>query len=188
MDRARILIAAMLIISPFMVRAEPITYEIDLAIGGGTVVGTVTTNGVQGEVSTGDITAFDVTVFDGIDSFVLNEINGFAGFGGDTTSMLLASMTALTFDFDGADGWFTFENFFVPGESYRFVGWFQDPGFISIRHQNIVDGHDDIDIAIFDQRGLYEIGSVAAVPEPGTLALLGIGLFGMGLSRRRRKV
>jgi len=36
--------------------------------------------------------------------------------------------------------------------------------------------------------GIGEIAwDVAAVPEPGTLALFGIGLLGMGLSRRRKK-
>ena len=33
----------------------------------------------------------------------------------------------------------------------------------------------------------YKSGSTSSVPEPGTLALLGIGLAGMGLMRRRKK-
>ena len=34
--------------------------------------------------------------------------------------------------------------------------------------------------------GGWEKASIKSVPEPGTLALLGLGLFGLGLSRRRK--
>jgi len=48
--------------------------------------------------------------------------------------------------------------------------------FISFNH----DGKDNIGI-------MLDNVSVSAVPEPGTLALLGLGLVGLGAARRRQK-
>ena len=60
-----------------------------------------------------------------------------------------------------------------------FAGWF-NLGSISNLNITLTSSNDFVNID-----NLY-FGTV--VPEPGTLALLGIGLAGMGLARRRRKV
>jgi len=66
-----------------------------------------------------------------------------------------------------------------PGDSLEPFGFISTGGAImSIEFSNTVNDGFYID----------NISAGFAVPEPGTLALLGIGLAGMGLMRRRRKV
>ena len=92
--------------------AADIVYHVNDTVAGGSVIGTITTDGATGLLFNGDITAFNLTLFDGTGTATLTSgVNGgtvFIGPGG-----LTATATALMFNFNASG---TFVNFFTsPG-------------------------------------------------------------------------
>lgn len=60
----------------------------------------------------------------------------------------------------------------------RFFGFTSDAAFNSVEFRGVANDGYGLDNVAF--------GSAVAVPEPGTLAMLGVGLAGLGFLRRRR--
>ena len=90
-----------------------------------------------------------------------------------------AGTTGIVTFVGGATAVISFETTATGGDSAEFFGIFRNdmPGIIKVQLDASGDGRWGVDN--------LEYGVLAEVPEPGTLVLLGLGLLGAGLVRRR---
>ena len=141
------------------------------------VTGTIETDGTIGALALANITGINITVDDGMgNSFNFNNVSNISFFVAVTATAIDLSIpvAAMGVPLFGVD-----ENGMLglgTGNSWQIGNT-----FLGIA----VDGFDDFGGA---WTGFPVFAQVTtAVPEPGTLALLGIGLAGLGVVTRRRR-
>ena len=159
--------------------AAPLTYNVARTIGAGSVAGIITTDGTFGVLATANVTAWSLTLNDGIGSFAITEGNSqFAIVG----SGLTADVDSMDFNFSGANVLFDFQNPTI-GSAINFWCGNGATGVtcssaLSVEEVTLSGG-----IPFAARTGIVEIatrstvGGGNSVPEPTSLALVGLALF-----------
>ena len=111
-------------------------------------------------------------------SSVSGDVFDLLGFDIEDPAGIISFATVGTFNLAGSNGL----NFDFSSDDFR--TWSFGNVFLGISWFSLQCASSDCQFTVDNIVYTPSVG----VPEPGTLALLGIGLFGMGLARRRRKV
>lgn len=172
MRQLKLIIAALFLISPFAANADLIRLDFSATGTEGALTG-VTESGYA-------IYDSSIVVPDGIASAVGLFIDLAFSWGGIAYDETTANTGWLMFDALGSLSTFGFGTNCEPSHcsiTSTTPGWMMDP--TQIRYSMA-------DESGFGGGTTEWSTSVVSVPEPGTLALLGIGLAAMGLARRRK--
>ncbi len=158
-----------------------ITYLVDQAFGDGSVRGTLVTDGALGFLSSGDFSAWDLTLTGaGGVTYNLTQANSGVFIQG---SDVAATPTEITFDFSqDSQSYFLIEGVFGSGMHY----WCNasQSGVCNQGKSSVPESFDSPSAVYAAASGNQVIAS--SVPEPATWALMAIGFAGVGFAAWRR--
>ncbi len=165
--------------------ADATVYNVNRTIDGGSVVGTITTDGATGTIDPMDFTAWDLELVGlGATTHIANTDSNAAvwGQGVDIT----ADATNVFFNFSGNDGGFlVFQDGQGSGNKY----WCVDAGNDACgASEAVVPQHfDDGTQQLADREGNQVIATATVTaPEPATWALMLLGFAGLGYAGFRQ--
>jgi hypothetical protein len=177
-------LAAMSLVTPRLARANEI-FGVDLAIGNGSVIGTITTDGTLGTIGQSDIVGLDLTINAPIGSAIATNTTDFYAFSGDDLS---ETASDLLFDFsassgggftilsdDSSEAWSVGEGSFLQSICTATCDPGDTPGI-----------EDDSRTSPMYYTELTGNVAIATAPEPCALWLLSTGLVALGALRIRR--